>query len=297
MDRSPTHLAFTDESCHNTGRFRGVGLVTIAERDCESLRSEVTAVLRSSEVQEFSWKDLRSARYRFAAMKLLSLVTDNAHPSPLRIDVLTWDTHDRRHAVRYRDDRANLERMHYHLFNVVLAKRWPDNAVWRLHPDEHEGMRWAELKDILRAVGSRPPRRAQLALTGPSRFAMDREFAVSEVTPVSSDAEPLVQVADLFVGLSTYSRMRYSQYEQWRLTRQPLLVPREEGLRPLSGADHERCQVLDEFAALCRRRRLPISFETTRGFRTHDPRSRVNFWWWEPQHQRDRAPVKQPATS
>lgn len=144
-----TQVGFSDESKWNKGRFRSLGLVTCAVSSLKELETELRNLLKESGVSEFKWKNLDGARERFAAMKMCQFAVKSALNGKLRIDVLVWDIADRRHKVPGRDDIANLQRMYYHLFRNVLRARWPNYAVWRLHPDEHTAMDWETVQDCL----------------------------------------------------------------------------------------------------------------------------------------------------
>src|SRR5690242_3567358 len=94
-----THIAFADETHHNVGRYRGVALISMPY-DLAALAShDVRHLLTQSDVSEFKWSKLRTAKTRFAAMKLLDYVIAHAITGDLRVDVLTWDTEDFRHKV------------------------------------------------------------------------------------------------------------------------------------------------------------------------------------------------------
>jgi hypothetical protein len=145
----PSHIAYTDETRYNVGRFRGIALITLKREDKDWLSSDLHRLLKESEVSEFKWEKLASARERFAALKLLDFVVKNSMNGEMRVDVLTWDIEDSRHKVKKRDDIANLQRMYYHLFRNVLCERWPDNCSWNLCPDEHTALRWDQIEDFL----------------------------------------------------------------------------------------------------------------------------------------------------
>jgi hypothetical protein len=57
-------------------------------------------------------------------------------------------------------------------------------------------------------------------------------------------------------------------------------------------ADNERCTVLREFEDRASRHKLNVSLRSSRGLRSRNPAERMNFWWYEPQHSKDRAPIK-----
>jgi hypothetical protein len=155
MSSQITHVGFADESHWNTGRFRSLGLVTARMKSVEEVERDLRRSLNESDIVEFKWQRLRTAKERFAAQKVCRICVKKACAGVVRIDVLIWDIEDSRHSVRGRDDLANLQRMYYHLFRNVLRTRWPHDSIWRLHPDEHTAMDWNTVKDCLGVVASR----------------------------------------------------------------------------------------------------------------------------------------------
>ena len=214
----------------------------------------------------------------------------------MRVDVLTWDTEEHRHKVIGRDDIANLERMYYHVFKNVLRERWPDGSPWKLCPDEHTALDWSSVEDYLVIAGSETEIHKGLFTKGGFRLRLREEFRIEEIAPCKSSDEPLVQAADLFVGLAVYSYEKYDAYEEWLRTTTPqagLFPPDSDQVVALSRSDQERCRVLKEFDANCKRLKLGVSLKTNRGLRTFKPVNPINFWLYEVQHEDDKAPVKE----
>ena len=210
-----THVGFSDESNWNTGRFRSLGLVTAPLEYLDGLARELRHLLEESDMAEFKWKKLDGAKERFTAQKMCKCTVDKACAMQLRVDVLVWDIQDSRHSVHGRDDIANLQRMYYHLFRNVLRARWPNDAVWRLYPDEHTAMDWETVKDCLDAVSTRIELERSLLTGGDFRFRLKRDFGIEEITPGNSREHPLLQLADLFAGLAVFSRDKYDGYQGW----------------------------------------------------------------------------------
>ncbi len=142
MSSKITHVGFADESNWNVGRFRSLGLVTLSVEHVDSFENDLRSLLEESDIREFKWKRLGGARERFAAEKLCKFAIEKTIEGILRIDVLIWDIEDKRHKIPKRDDIENLKRMYYHLFHNVLRVRWPDDATWRLYPEEHTALEW-----------------------------------------------------------------------------------------------------------------------------------------------------------
>jgi len=141
-----THIAFSDEANWNDGQIRGLCLISLVVTEEGSICSKLRIILEESGIREFAWKKLSGAREMFAAQKLCDFLIVKASAGLLRIDCLTWNIKDSRHTVRRRDDVSNMERMYHHLFKDTLAKRWPDDAKWRLRPDEHTAIDWESVQ-------------------------------------------------------------------------------------------------------------------------------------------------------
>ena len=73
IDSSTTtsHVAFSDETRFNVGRYRAIAVVTV-ERGLETLvGGEVRGLLMAAGVGELKWQKLRTARDRFAALGVM----------------------------------------------------------------------------------------------------------------------------------------------------------------------------------------------------------------------------------
>lgn len=292
---SPSHIAFADEKGYNAGRYRGISLVSIEARHIDSCRKDLNRLLCESEVREFKWERLGSARERFAAIKLLDFVIEKINNRIMRIDTLIWDTEDNRHKVRGRDDIANLQRMYYRLFKDVLCNKWPDGSNWLLCPDENTALEWNKVRDFLDYSSSKTETKRNLLTNGKLILRLKQEFKIEDIEPCESHKEPLVQLADLCAGLAVYSRTSYERYEVWHTknSKQGRLFANGEGSNiRLSKSDRERCRVLDEFDKKCKSHKLGVSLKTGRGLKTFDHSKPINFWWYEPQHEADKAPCK-----
>jgi len=299
MISGATHVGFADESNWNTGRFRSLGLVT-TKADClPLLDQELVTILNASGVAEFKWEKLRSAKARFAAEKLCRFTVEKAIAGRLRVDVLIWDIEDSRHKIPKRDDIANLQRMYFHLFRNVLRLRWPDGAVWRLHPDEHTAMDWSTVQDFLEITSIRIEHTPPLFSRGLFRSRLKVEFGIQEIQPLRSVDTPLLQLADLFAGMGAFSHERFDPYQIWlhhKKSAEQLSLPLEfEGddeEAKFSRSERERFHVLSVFDDMCKAHKLGVSLKTWQGLRTPAPRKPINFWVYEPQHPDDKAPTR-----
>jgi len=293
--RSPvTHVGFSDESNWNVGQFRSLSLVTTTIEYLDGLEGELAQIFFESDVSEFKWKELRGARERFAAEKMCTFAIKKATTRQLRVDVLIWNIQDSRHDIQGRDDIANLERMYYHLFRNVLRKRWPNNAVWRLIPDEHTAIKWETIEDCLGQVSVRPHAERSILTGGKFLVRLQREFGLQEIISGKSSDCPLLQLADLFAGLAVFSRKKVGEYQEWLNECSPqlrLFKNNTDGISS-SRASKERFVVLHFFDTECKNGKLGVSLKSDCGLWTPNPSNPLNFWMYKPQHPEDKAPTR-----
>lgn len=292
VDTLPTHIAYADESYYTKERYRSIAVVTFAAKLHDQIKQTFWECISSSGINEFKWVKLRQARERFAAFKIIDASISLAVRRQLRIDVLIWDTQDSRHRIHGRDDVANLERMYYHLFKNVLQRRWPLGSKWCLFPDENSALDWVSVQDYLDSAGFTVSVNIDLFDQDFFRIRLLHDFQILRVQEVSSADEPICQVADLFAGIGVYSYLKYSKYKDWLLAEQDRL-PFDSGVNfELSNSELERFRVMKHFNECCRNHKLGVGLLSSRGLRTYNPRSPVNFWLYEPQHPGDKAPVR-----
>jgi hypothetical protein len=169
--------------------------------------------------------------------------------------------------------------MYYFLYRNVFCNRWPKNAVWKLCPDENADVRFQNIGGYLSEIFD--------YVTGEPIA----DLIIKEIEEVQSHHEPLVQVADLFAGLAVYSRKSYDLFECWLKERDlgPDIAP-TSGMN-LSNSDRERCEVLADFDEHCKTKKIGVSLKRLRGLRTFNPTRPINFWWYEPQTDLDKAPI------
>lgn len=266
----PTHIAYADETHHNTGRYRGISLVTLEFINTRKFSNEIQRLLKESAISELKWNKLRTAKSRFAALKIIDYIMHEAINGKIRVDTVSWDIEDSRHRVKKRDDVRNLRRMFYFIFRNVLCYRWPIDAVWKLCPDENTAVEWHRIGFYLSEIFDYP--------TGEPIANIE----IEQIVEMKSHVEPFIQVADLFAGLAVFSRSEYDKYEQW------LISPT---LNRLSNSDRERFKLLAHLNKQCKKYKLGVSLKTRRGLRTYNPANPINFWWYEPQSELDKSPV------
>ena len=285
----PTYVAYSDESNVTDARYRSICAVSFPAEQLESATGELAGFLAESKVEEFKWKKLRSAKYRYCALDLLKCVFAKCQQCDWRFDVIIWDTQDARHTVVNRDDTKNFERMFFHLLRNAMCRR-ELNATWHVFPDEKLDVDWDTVRDCLHSVG-RWRRHFEHPLL--KEAFSEQFFRLERLETVRSHQEPACQLADLFAGLGAFSRTMAREYGEWcnatnpqgnffSLTQGPMT----------SHSERERFEVLHHFADRCRSLTLGVSLRTKGYLTTPDPANPLNFWHYEPQHDSDRAPTR-----
>jgi hypothetical protein len=281
---------FSDESHIDAQRYQSICSISLPSAAVADIEAHATALLTESNVTEFKWKKLASAKYRFAAEKLLTQMIDCWLDYGLRADTVVWDTHDERHAVIGRDDTANLGRMYFHLLKTVMRKRLHGSS-WEIYPDEHVAIDWITLQDCLGSVGQWT-RVFHLPLFGLSLEA--ESFTIEAFEERHSDETPLCQLADLLAGMAVYSINAYPLYRQWVESQNPQMdmfsaLRQPEGI---AQSDQQRLPCLHGFSEHCKAHKLGVSINGKGRLWTPRSVNPIGFWLYESQHPDDTAPIR-----
>lgn len=293
-----THIAFSDESNWNKGRFRSICVLSLPIIELDGFEKIIDNVLDEFHIIEFKWNHFDNSKYRKCATNIIDHVIEYAITGKLRVDTLIWDIYDSRHSVQGRDDEKNLQIMYYHLLDNIIKKRWPQNAIWYLCPDEHDNISWDSIYDALIrtsiSIGILDP---SIELGNPIDFSkisiINTIFKIIKIEPCKSHEKAIIQVTDLFAGMACYSKISFKTYETWNkiTSSQNTLFPEERTIT-LTGSQKERFPVIKYLREKCRIHKLYVSLDHSGALKTFDPKYPINFWWYEPQHELDKAPLK-----
>jgi len=292
-----SHLAFSDES-YTDARYRSIASVTLPIDIYGEVTAALTNIIIRSGLIEFKWNKLRQARERLAAIQLIDVIMELVSEKKLRIDVLIWDIEDSRHKVKGRDDCANLQRMHYHLFRDIFLKRWPTGSCWAIHPDENSEMNWDSMVECLDYAGFEFNSQTVFNESGTFMDLFKYLFRVHDISEVSSEKQPLCQIADLFAGMAAFSYSSFKSYNRWHYLKAGQIVIRSiDGAMAIvenkfANSEEERFVVIEYFDRLCKKYKMQVGLITTKGFRSYNQTKPFNFWFYEPQQQDDKAPVR-----
>lgn len=298
MATDPTHVAFADESNYSKGRYRGLGVVSLEDKHLSMIRQELQKLLDESSIREFKWKNTGKGREKFAAQKLIKYAIEKANQRIIRLDLLTWDTEDSRHKIKGRDDIANFHRMYHQLFKNVMRQRWPAGSRWILKPDQHTAMKWHEVGFFLEQVSHTiKPGRTIFKPLQP--LELDRYFSILDIQPCESHHEPLTQLVDLMIGMAVFSRTELEKVQQWQkenIGQLDLFSQPKPATQNLSRSCKQRCELIMDFLQQCKQNHLGVRLKDATGLKTPNPNKPINFWPYIPQHDYDKAPIRQKIT-
>lgn len=296
MPENITHCAFSDESRHNVGRYRSIGMISFPIEELDELNRKFLEICTDcgiNNIQNFKWGKIKNNNKKNATNQVMELVFNKAILKKLRIDVLIWDTKDSRHTILGRDDSENLARMYYHLYRNVFLKRWPENSFWNIYPDSNSAINWNKLNEILMTQGLVPVDETDHndeGWEGWTKIVLKNKV-VLDIFESNPDENPLIQIADLFAGMATYSMEKYNKIEEWLFLKSGQIRLFNNDIT-LSNRDKHRCSIINDFKSLCKKHKMSTSLERTRGFRSYNPKDNINFWLYKPQTEKDKAPSK-----
>lgn len=269
-------ILYADES-HYTGshRYRSLACVSVASHSLGRVDNTLRDILVSEGITDLGFTDLRSVRNCRAAVRLLRSIAEFAASGVLQVRTLVWDAYDSRHGFGT-DDLRNLERMYVHLLRDVMGRRWQARS-WEIRPDEQSAVRWNTLSRIAEAAASK---------------TAGRDIEVRHLEEQSSAREPLIQVADLYAGLTAYyaengvalSRFRALQEDQQQASIEQRVHPVE------SNAAVQRAKLIPYIITLHDEQRIHASFSRSGLILGDSVGSPIYTWRYEPQSAEDKAP-------
>jgi len=287
-----THLAFSDEHNYDSGsgRFGSIALITMKKESYKTVSSSITNTITEAGVTrtEFKWAETKRANHKKAAIKLVDLSVELALNAHVRIDVILWDYQDARHNIKDRDNIKNFHIMYYHLLTNTLHKFWSDGSIWILYPDETSFVNWGDVQSFSNIKSVKRTKGTLFQLSEALK-----SYHVRQIKQVESEKSPVSQLADLFAGLIPYSRHCYDKYEAIRIGKEGRALFETKEVK-FARLDIKRYEIITQLLKQKEKQKLGISFASSKGFRSLNPSKEfpINFWWYEPQHEKDKAAVK-----
>jgi hypothetical protein len=287
-----SHIGFSDESDQNTGRYHSISFLSMKCADSYGIESEIGAVIREKTSSEFKWSEVRSDKHFKIAMEVSNICFKNIESGRLRVDVLIWDTEDRRHSIIGRNDNENFQKMYIHIVKNVLHMRWASTTTWKLHPDQKDDMDWVHFENILKKIDIIKKRGGPLLS---DTFMPLSENAIRSVEPLKSNDKFLLQAADLFAGVGVYSYKCIKEYCIWKNNNPPqatLFSLNEESTPKLNSAIKVKSQIMSHILTESEKRCLGAKLVPNVGIQTKNPNTPLNFWLYNSVRSNDYAPIR-----
>jgi hypothetical protein len=284
---------FSDESGHS--RFRSIGVLSGKKTEIDNLRNELIIILEKKDRDSIEFKKIDGDKNKEkVAIDFVEKGIEYCVNEKIRMDILTWDTQDSRHEIIGRDDIKNFQMMYYKILRWVKQCWKHKHIVWDFYPDENSAVDWKKLMSYLQNANLSKKHVKEDSLFGEIQNLDFPRFQRHD--EVISDTEPLTQVIDLFTGFARYSFEKGKEFLAWRENiknqSQLTLFGDSEVKIKLSRGDTSKFKILQILDKLCKDRRMGVSIERNSYLYTFLPSNPLNFWFYEPQHEADKAPIR-----
>lgn len=284
---------FSDESGHS--RFRSIGVLSGEKTDIDNLRNELIVILEGNNRDSIEFKEIGGDKNKeTVAIEFVEKGIEYCVNKKIRMDLLTWDTHDSRHEIIGRDDIKNFQMMYYKVLKWVKQCWKHKHIVWDFYPDENSAVNWKKLMSYLKSTNLSKKDEKEETLFGEIQNLHFPSF--QSHIEVKSDTEPITQVIDIFTGLARYSFGKGKEFLAWRenvRSQNQLSLFGDSGVKiELSRGDTSKFKILKILDKLCKERRMGVSIKENSYLCTFSPKNPLNFWFYEPQHGGDKAPTR-----
>lgn len=287
---------YSDESgTHGSERFQAIGAFSGEKQSLVELEKVVVDVQTTYNVSNVSYKNINTSHDTQNAMKeIISAFLGQCDGASIRLDIITWDTHDRRHDVRFRDDTENLKRMYYHLLAQIIY-HWRVPKLIGFYPDEKTSFDWEEdvQKFISSARGIAINQYHTQTIGGAIR---DRKISFTKDScEVDDDNEPLVQGADLMAGLARKTYSEGDELRRWMKAsggrQQTMSFNKKESPGKNKAA---RFKLMKHFYDVAKKNKFGLSFKENNRFQTnkYHQNKPLNVWKFVHVEGHNKAPTK-----
>ena len=136
---------FSDESGYcGKDRFGSIAVISGPKSISKTLNAELQAFLHKYNKKEVKFADISGNYGLIDAVKdFITLGLDHCRHGKIKIYVLVWDKHDRRHDIQGRDDIENLKYMYYKILKETKSD-WIGVENWEFFPDELTSVNWGK---------------------------------------------------------------------------------------------------------------------------------------------------------
>lgn len=261
-------------------------MIVISKKYCSEVNKKLNEILKKYEIspKTFKWNKFNSKNKVNALKEFLEYLFRLMSRDIVHITTIIWDIHDSRHEILRRDDKKNLSLMYYKLIKNFAEDKLRNGDTLTIYPDQNNSIDWDLIEEILPNDGIHNTKELSFCTVCFSKVFI-KESNTSE--------NALIQIADIFAGLARTSYKDYGNYEKWLNRGQTSLFPGEElNQIDISVKDEHRFIIYQFIDEKCKRKSWSVSLKSNKGFYTYEKRKPLNFWFYKPQHEEDKAPLK-----
>ena len=261
-------------------------MIVISKDRYKEVNDKLNEILEKYNLKpkKFKWNQFNSMDKVNALEEFLKYLFRLMFDKQVHIHTIIWDIKDSRHDRVGRDDNENLSRMYYKLIKNFAEDKLNNGDTLTIYPDRNNSLDWTLIEEILPNDGVYNTKKLEFCIAGYSKVFIKES---------NTEENSLIQIADIFAGMARTSYEDYGNYEKWLNGRQTSLFEEEITRPELSGKDKHRFKIykfVDEHSKI---RSWKVSLKTNRGFSTYkDETKPLNFWFYRPQHEEDKAPLK-----
>lgn len=278
---------YSDESgWDGDNRFGSICVVSGTSNNITSFNKIVSKILKANNKDEIKLNGIKNTRHITIVKQILDSTIIQLLNNNIKISVIVWDKHDKRHNVKKRCDRNNLMRMYYHIMNDSI-KQWKNSSEFNFYPDEFSGVNWIE--ELTEFLQNRKINQPQNLFD----VIVPKHNKIKETLEFSSKTSCMIQVCDLIAGIIRMSRENVKEYRHWiNLENNQLSLFDDTENITVSNSKKVKFQCLKYFHDTSIRSKLGISYNTNNYFCKYNKDKNLFIWHYTPQHDLDKAPVK-----
>lgn len=251
-------------------------MIIVSEEIIEEVETEFRKILINNSINNissFKWNKFNNIKKVNAFKDFFNFISPFLLDNQMYIHVLIWDTEDSRHLVQPRDDDKNLEIMYHKIIKNFANNRLNENDCLFVFPDRQNSIDWQLIEEILEKEGF-------------FNLEYGRTIRIEES---NTNNAYLIQLADIFAGMGRTSYKDYEEYELHGDETQTFLIPFDN--EP-SVKNKMRFKIIRFIHNWAKKHKLRISISKNGGLKSFRKGS-LNFWFYEPQCEKDKAPMKE----
>lgn len=260
-------------------------MIVIYKEICAEVNNKLNHILEKYDIsiKNFKWNQFNSMNNVNALKEYLNYIFKYMNHGLIHIHTIIWDISDSRHDIVGRDDIENLSRMYYKLIKNFAEFKLKNGDTLSIYPDRNNDLKWEKIEEILPNDGIYNTKELSFYTLNQSKVFINES---------NTDENALIQIADIFAGLARTSYIDYEKYEKWLNRYQQSLFPDENFDLVVTNREKHRFIIYEFIDKYSKRKSWSVSLKTNKGFSTFDMSKPLNFWFYEPQHEYDKAPRK-----